>query len=79
MSDGIVLYVARTPTGVKVQYRDYGGLADGLFSKGYVRYFYGEDAVNDAVSYAERWADKNDNYAVETGHNINQKVNNGGQ
>jgi hypothetical protein len=62
----IVLYVAQTPTGVKVQYRDYSGLAEGLFSKGYTRYFYGEDALGDALSYAERKAEQMGGYEVQT-------------
>lgn len=65
MGDGIVLYISRTRSGVKCQYRDYNGLADGIFSKGYVRYFYDENALEKAFDYADRKAEKFDDYSVE--------------
>jgi len=70
----LVLYVAKTPTGFKVEHRDGIGLADGLFSKGHTRYFYSETAKEDAISYAESKAEKFDEYRVETAHNVQEKA-----
>jgi len=69
---GTVLYVAQTPTGVKVQYRDYSGLAEGLFTKGYTRYFYGEGALDAALSYAGGKAERMDDYEVQTARAIDR-------
>jgi len=70
VGNDLVLYVATTPSGYKVQYRDGRGLSDGSFSKGYTRYFYGETAKQDALAYAENKADRYDEYRVKTAHNV---------
>jgi hypothetical protein len=56
----VVLYIARSPSGFKVEIRDGTGLADGIFAKRDTRYFTGESPKEDAESYAEKKAEEHD-------------------
>jgi len=64
VGDETVLYIAPTPSGYKVEYRNGEGLADGFYSKGYTRYFTGEKPLQKAKKYAKRKADEYDDYRV---------------
>jgi hypothetical protein len=74
MSQRVVLYVARTRRGAKVEHREYGGLADGFFVKGYTHYRYTEDALADALDYAERKADEYDDYEVRLSPQLQREL-----
>jgi len=73
MSDEVILYVARTSKGAKIEYRNYTGLSDGLFSKGYTRYFYGDESLSKALESARRKANHFDNYDVKIANNISME------
>jgi len=64
IGDETVLYVAPTPSGYKVEYRNGQGLGDGLFSKGYTCYFTDENPLQKAIEYAKRKAEQYDDYRV---------------
>jgi len=67
-----VLYVGTTPTGVKVERREHGMFANGVFAKTQTRYFYGKDAETDAIASAERKAAADDDYRVRLGHGVDR-------
>lgn len=56
----IVFRIHKTPKGVKVMKYDGYGLADGIFTKPYTRYFYGDNAEEKAEQYAENKVEKID-------------------
>jgi len=56
IDDEIVYRVRKTPTGFCVEVRDGTGLSHGLFTKRHRRYFYGDDAEQQAIAYAEKQA-----------------------
>jgi len=61
----VVLYIAPTPSGCKVEYRNGHGLADGMFSKGYTRYFTDKYPLEKATDYAERKAEQHEDYRIQ--------------
>jgi hypothetical protein len=56
----VVFRVSKTRKGVKVTQRDGRGLADGYFTKPRQQYFYGDNAEEKAVQYAENRAEEID-------------------
>lgn len=56
----IVFRVHKTSKGYKVSKYDGTGLADGVFTKPYTRYFYGDDGEEKAHDYARRKAEELD-------------------